>query len=95
MRLLLAAILISLAASPAAADPSPPRDVGKLATDDCARARRAKKDCVLTIESHEIEGGTPRNTGTTVTVLTTTKQPSLIRVRRDFIQEILKTAEDL
>jgi hypothetical protein len=30
-----------------------------------------------------------------VTALPTTKQPSLIRTRRDFIPEILKSAEDL
>jgi hypothetical protein len=95
MRLLLAALLASLAATPAAADPSPPRDVGEMVTDDCAKARRAKKDCVLTIESHEVEGGTPRATGTTVTVIGPATHGSLIRLRRDFIPEILKTAEDL
>jgi hypothetical protein len=58
-------------------------------------ARRAKKDCVLTIESHEVEGGTPRATGTTVTVIGPATHGSLIRLRRDFIPEILKTAEDL
>lgn len=95
MRILLAAILVSLTAAAAAANPAPPTDVGKMANDDCARARRAKKDCVLTIDTEEIEGGTPRPNGTTITSLTGTKHPSLIRVRRDFIQEILKSAEDL
>lgn len=95
MRLLLATLFVSLAATSAAADPSPPRDVGKMVTDDCAKARRANRDCVLNIDGHEVEGATPRNTGTTVTVLTGSKQPSLIRFRRDFIPEILKTAEDL
>jgi len=66
-----------------------------MATDDCARARRAKKDCVLTIDTEEIEGGTPRPNSTTVTALLGTKHPSLIQVRRDFIREILKSAEDL
>jgi hypothetical protein len=95
MRILLATLLVSLAATAAAADPKPSTDVGKMASDDCARARRAKKDCILTIDSEEIEGGTPRATGTTVTLLNDPKHPSLIRVRRDFIQEILKSAEDL
>jgi len=96
MRIALTAVLVSLSlTAPAAADPRPPVDVGKMATDDCARARRAKKDCVLTIEGSEIDGSTPRNTGTTVTVVGTTQHPSLIRIRREFIQEILKTAEDL
>lgn len=95
MRTLLAAFLLSLAALPAAADPSPTADVSKMATDDCARARKAKKDCVLSMDAHEVGGDTPRATGTTVTVLTTSKGPSLIRYRRDFIPEILKSAEDL
>jgi hypothetical protein len=97
MRILLAALsaalLTALAASPAAADPTP--DVGKMVTDDCAKATRAKKQCVLDFKGHEVEGGTPGATGTTVTVIGPIKHSSLIRVRKDFIQEILKTAEDL
>ena len=95
MRVFLATILVSLAATAAAADPSPPRDVGKMVTDDCAKARKLKKDCVLTIEGHEVEGDTPTASGTVVTLLPGSKNPSLIRFRRDFIPEILKTAEDL
>lgn len=96
MRLLLAAILASLAtASTAAADPKPHADVGKMVTDDCAKARKAHKDCVLTIDGDEINGEKPGGNGSVVTALPTTKQPSLIRTRRDFIPEILKSAEDL
>ena len=92
---LLATLLLSLAASAALADPTPPADVGKMANDDCARARKAKRDCVLTIEGTEIGGESPTASGTTVTALNPSKHPSLIRLRRDFIQEILKSAEDL
>ena len=92
---LLAMLLVSLTASAALADPTPPADVGKMASDDCARARKAKKDCVLTIEGDEFQGETPRSTGTTVTALNPSKHQSLIRLRRDFIPEILKSAEDL
>lgn len=95
MRPLLAAFLLSLAALPAAADPSPTADVSKMATDDCARARKVKKDCVLSMDAHEVGGDTPRATGSTVTVLPSSKSASLIRYRRDFIPEILKSAEDL
>ena len=95
MRLFLVSLLVSLTASAALADPTPPADVGKMASDDCARARKAKKDCVLTIEGDEIQGGSPNATGTTVTALNPTKHPSLIRLRFDFIPEILKSAEDL
>jgi hypothetical protein len=96
MRLSLTALLVSLSlAAPAAADPRPAPDVSKMASDDCARARKMKKDCVLTIEGTEIDGTTPQHTGQTLTGRGDTKHPSLIRIRRDFIQEILKTAEDL
>jgi len=93
MRLFLAAILLSSLVAPAVADPSP--DAHKMASDDCARARKAKKDCLLVFDSHEIDGSTPQATGTTVTALTDPKHPSLIRLRRDFIPEILKSGEDL
>ena len=98
MRILLAASLASLtalSALPASADPSPAADARKMATDDCARARKAGRDCVLSMDAHEIGGDTPSATGSTVTVPISTKQPSLIRLRRDFIPEILKSAEDL
>jgi hypothetical protein len=95
MRIFLAAILVSLAATSAAADSKPRADVGQMVTDDCAKARKAGKQCVLSIESHEIEGGKPVGQGTVVTALPGTKSASLIRIRRDFIAEIVKTAEDL
>jgi hypothetical protein len=95
MRIFLAALLLSLAALPAAANPSRTPDASKMATDDCARARKANKDCVLSMDAHEVGGDTPRSTGSTVTVLPPSKSPSLIRYRRDFIPEILKSAEDL
>ena len=96
MCIALTAVLVSLSlAAPAAADPRPPVDVSRMATDDCARARKAKKDCVLTIEGTEIDGATPRHDGIIVTGRPNTTHASLIRIRRDFIQEILKTAEDL
>jgi hypothetical protein len=95
MRILLAAILASLAASPALADPKPPADVGQMVTDDCAKATQAKKQCVLKFDAHDVTGGTPKHDGIQIDVLTPTKTNLLIRIRRDFIQEILKTAEDL
>lgn len=96
MRIALTAVLASLfLAAPAAADPRPAADVGKMANDDCARARKAGKTCVLTIEGTEIDGTTASPPGMTVIGRGGTKFPTLIRFRQDFIQEILKTAEDL
>ncbi len=93
MRHLLAAVLLVLVASPAFADPTP--DVQKMSRDDCARARRENKTCVLTIEDEKVEGGRPTAGETTILVNQFPNHASLIRIRRDFIVEILKTAEDL
>lgn len=82
-----------LTTSPAFADAAP--DIGKMTTDDCAKARKLNKTCVLSIEDEAIEGGTPRAGEVTVTAQVFTNHASLIRIRRDFIQEILKSAEDL
>ena len=79
----------------AMAQPSKAADVTTMATDDCARARKAGKTCVLTIGEEDIDGhvGTPNETK--VDVLVIGKMSSLIRLRRDFIPEILKSAEDI
>ena len=92
--MLLTLLLASLTtASAAFADPTP--DVSKMKTDDCAQARKQNKTCVLSIEDESIEGNKPVAGETSVLALRFTQHASLIRVRRDFIQEILKSAEDL
>jgi hypothetical protein len=93
MRTILAAVVLTLAVSPAAADPTP--DVQKMVSDDCARARKQNKTCVLSIEDELIEGDKPTAGETTILVSQFVTHSSLIRLRRDFIPEILKTAEDL
>jgi hypothetical protein len=70
-------------------------DVVKMSGNDCARARAQNKTCVLTIEDENIEGGRPSAGETTILVEEFVKHQSLIQIRRDFIVEILKTAEDL
>ncbi|MEJ7603247.1 MAG: hypothetical protein WKG01_35495 [Kofleriaceae bacterium] len=69
--------------------------VETMATDDCARARKLDKTCVLSIEDEQIEGGVPRAGETTIVTVDWGRVGSLIRLRRDFIPEILRTAEDL
>lgn len=64
--------------------------------DDCARARKANKPCVLSIEDGDsIEGNAPTAGGQAIGIISFTKATSLIRIRRDFITEILKSAEDI
>ena len=92
MRILLAAVL-ALVPTLALADAQP--DVKKMSTDDCARARKQGKTCVINIEGIDVEGNNPSGTGERITTPGFGRSASLIRIRRDFIQEILKTAEDL
>ncbi len=111
MRLILSSILvlsstIAFADNPKPA-PSPPVgapvaspsnktvDVRTMATDDCARARKAGKTCVLDIGEESIEGQVATGTGEGFTSLDIGKAGSLIRLRRDFITEILRSAEDI
>ena len=93
MRILLAAALLASLPVVASADPTP--DVQKMAADDCARARKLNKTCVLSIESEIIDGDTPKGDLPPVVIPIDTKLGSLIRIRRDFIVEILKSAEDI
>lgn len=94
MRTMLLALVLSLLPSLAAADGSP--DVQKMATDDCARARKLGKTCVLSItETEDVTGDRPVSTESQIVVTTIINHASLITIRRDFIPEILKTAEDL
>jgi hypothetical protein len=97
MRILVAAVLLTSLVLPMTvlAAPSAPTDVTKMVTDDCARARKAGKTCVLDVQAEEVGGETPTagDTGTRILIYGT--ETSLIRLRHDFIPEIVKAAEDL
>jgi hypothetical protein len=94
MRTMLLTLLLATISVPAAfADPTP--DVSKMKTDDCAQARKQNKTCVLSIEDESIEGDKPVASQTSILAIKFPQHSSLIRIRRDFISEILKSAEDL
>lgn len=96
MKLLAAALLLAVATPTAAlAQPAKAADVTTMATDDCAKARKAGKTCVLKIEDETIEGGAPTAGGIDGSFVTFGDHNSLIKIRRDFIPEILRTAEDI
>lgn len=97
MKHLLAGLVLTLTlVAPALADEAGSgAGVETMASDDCARARKAGKVCELTIEDETIEGGVPSAGEINVGIVKFTRSTSLIRVRKDFIPEILKTAEDL
>ena len=91
----------SLASLPASANPDPqpaPRQTtsaGRMATDDCARARKAGKTCELTLPPEDVGGQAVGPDDIALRLLRFGQAGSLIRVRRDFIPEIVKAAEDL
>jgi hypothetical protein len=88
-------LVVFLLVAPAAADPVKTTDVKAMHADDCALARKNNKQCVLDMKDEQIGGNGVSPDGTGVRVIEDTKHPSLIHIRRDFIVEILKTAEDL
>jgi hypothetical protein len=72
------------------------KDVRTMATDDCARARAAGKTCVLSIDDGDtVEGSAPTAGGSLISGIDFGTAASLVRIRRDLIAEILRSAEDL
>jgi hypothetical protein len=94
MRSFLMAALVALPAT-ALAQPVKAADVSTMVSDDCAKARKAGKTCVLTIEDEDVTGGVPTHEGIGTGFITFGDHNSLIKIRRDFITEILRTAEDI
>ena len=98
MRFFFAALLltgVAYADNPPA-KPSKPVDVQQMKNDDCARARKLNKPCVIDMgKGEDIEGGVKKPEGEGIGLIGFGKAESLIRIRRDFITEILKSAEDI
>jgi hypothetical protein len=88
-------VLIALLVIPAFAAAEPTKDVGAMHTDDCAKARKANKTCVLDMGKEAIESERPHKPTDDIVVPKFDKHASLIRERHEFILEILKSAEDL
>jgi hypothetical protein len=91
MRILLAALVALIPATALAEIKAPER----MKTDDCARARKVNKTCELTIEPERVNGKIVKNDLPPVVAVDWGKAGSLIRLRKDFVTEILKSAEDL
>ncbi|HEY3807360.1 MAG TPA: hypothetical protein VGL61_32385 [Kofleriaceae bacterium] len=91
MRTLIAALL--LVSLPAIADPIP--TAKQMHSDDCAKARAANRQCVIDMNGIDVNGSRPDANGIVTTVIGFTQKSSLVHIRRDFIEQILKTAQDL
>ena len=91
---ILAAVLMAMVSATAWAQPGA-NDADTMRKSDCARATAAGKTCELKMDAEEVNGGVPSATGTTVAVRPNTTFRSLIRIRMDFIAEILKTANEI
>ncbi len=95
MRILIVSLLLALPVT-ALAQPAKAADVQTMATDDCAKARKAGKTCVLSItDDDEIVGGVPTYGDAGMALIGFGDHGSLIKLRMDFIKEILRTAEDI
>ena len=92
MRTLVIAAVLLLSAL-AAADA--PKSAEQKHADDCAAARKANRTCVLDMGKEELTGDKPVGTGVGVAVIKIAPEPSMIHLRRDFIEQIIQTADDL
>jgi hypothetical protein len=93
---LVTALLLGPALASADDNVSRTPDVSQMKTDDCARARKAGKLCVINMgEGESIEASTPTAGGAAIGIVQFGKAASLIRIRKDFIAEILRSAEDI
>jgi hypothetical protein len=101
MKMIAALVFVAATAATAAAQPSTSSatsatsDSRSLADQDCARARKAGRTCVLTFGSESIDGKLLGPDGTDTGVAGNQSFSSLIHLRSDFRAEIIKAAEDI
>jgi hypothetical protein len=88
-------VILATLLAPALASADPGKTAEQKHSDDCAAARKANKTCVLDMGKEELTADKPVGEGIGVGVITTGKEPSMIHIRRDFIVEIIKSAEDV
>jgi hypothetical protein len=98
-------VLVALGLSTAAvADPAPVRAPAPRVTapapahaagGDCESQRKAGGICVLKMGDEAIDGRSPTGGDIGAAILQFKTASSLIHIRRDFLAEITKTAEDL
>jgi hypothetical protein len=91
------ALLTALAAPPVLADPAPAPSAEKRRAEasECARARKAGKPCQLTIEPEQVGGDRPAPDGMNLRLRRFEPAGSMLRLRREFLDQIVKAADEL
>jgi hypothetical protein len=94
-RSILVALLLALSLSPAAADPgrTPPRRAPAPAPAPAPVPQRPARNYDFT--GDRLDGSRVQPDGTTIFGLRDARQPSLIRLRGDFVREIARSAEQV
>ena len=87
--------LVIAAAGTAQAQPADKKPAPAAASSDRGGGSSTAKVKVYDFSGDTIEGDLIRPEGTTVDARDFAKHSSLIRIRKDFIPEIIKSAEDL
>jgi len=92
MKLVAALVFIAATAATASAQTESSES---LKAQDCKKAREAGKACVLSFEGTDIEGGVESPDGIVINPRDLSTFGSLIRIRFDFIAEIIRATENL
>lgn len=90
-------LLTALTAPRVLADPTPAPSPEKRRAEasECARARKAGKPCQLTIEPEQVGGDRATPDGTDLRLRRFEPSGSMIRLRREFLDQIVKSADEL
>lgn len=96
-RLAALALLTALAAPPVLADPAPAPSLERRRAEasECARARKAGRPCQLTIEPEQVGGERVTPDGTDLRLRRFEPAGSMLRLRREFIDQIVKSTDEL
>jgi hypothetical protein len=96
------ALPLTFAATTASADkgahePTPTeRSAAHVGDNSCATAKKAGRDCVIDFEDGDnVDGSRYSGDGDSVVADSPSKHPSLIKLRMNFVDKILMTANDV
>jgi hypothetical protein len=91
------ALLTVLVAPPVLADPAPAPSLEhrRAEASECALARKAGKPCQLTIEPEQVGGDRITPDGMDLRLRRFEPTGSMIRLRRELLDQIVKSADEL